>query len=150
MKNLVSNTDKKVEVLNDKKTTLESINLDKINFDKIEKKIIVNKSEFTEKSKNSKDLLYKNLPTDKSKHKSFRSKMRNERKKFENNIKLFYSENRNAELKKELKTFLDFYKSEYVRNDFSVYSLVQSNTNTDTLKDTEKFLKIIKEILSIN
>lgn len=141
----VSETKKVSEI---KKTNLENLNLDSINFDKIEKNIKVSDN-VKEKSKSAKKEIYKNKPSDKNKHKSFRQQMRTKRMKFENNIQLYYKENQNENLKKELKNFLEFYKSEYVLNDFSVYSLVDSNTDTDKLKDTETFLKIVKQLLSI-
>lgn len=148
MKNSQSATEKNVQ---SKKVDLNSLNLDSLNFDKIEKKIQI-KSKIEEKKSSSKDLIYKfqldsNL-TDKQK-KSFRTKLRNKRINFEKDIILNYSNNNNAELKKEISNFIAFYKENYILNDFSLYSLISNNTDTEKMKRTEEVINIIKELLQI-
>lgn len=147
MKNL---TDKTAKVVETKKSNLLDINLDTLNLDKIEKKVSI-KSKIEEKKSSSKDLLYKfqldNSLTDKEK-KSLRTKLRNKRQNFEKDIILYYSKNDNAGLKETLKNFLSFYKETYILNDFSLYSLISNNTDTEKMKRTEETLNIIKEILT--
>ena len=118
-------TNKKVATT-EKKSNLLDINLDSLNFDKIEKKIQI-KTKIEEKKSSSKDLIYKfqldNNLTDKQK-KSFRTKLRNKRINLEKDILKYYSENNNSELKKEISNFIAFYKENYILNDFSLYSLI--------------------------
>ena len=146
----VSTTDKKVITNEVIKTNEKNIfDIDKINFDKLEKKIEV-KSKIESKISNSKKSIYKgfDLLTDKEK-KSKRNKLRNIRQKYENDILKFYTENLNKELKESIKSFLTFYKDTYQLNDFSLYSLIDNNTDTEKMKKTDEFLKVIKEVLSI-
>ena len=156
MKNLADNlTEKKVtttkNVTTEKKSNLLDINLDSLNFDKIEKKIEI-KTKIEEKKSSSKDLIYKfqldNNLTDKQK-KSFRTKLRNKRINLEKDILKYYSENNNAELKKEISNFIAFYKENYILNDFSLYSLISNNTDTEKMKRTDETINVIKELLQI-
>lgn len=154
MKNLeVSNKEvKEVKEVQTNKSTLESINLDKLNFDKLEKKITV-KSKIEEKNSINNDTeIYKyseEQKTNENKRKSFRNKLRKNRIKFENDILKFYTENNNVELLKSLKLFLSFYKENYITNDFSLYSIIKNNTDTDKMKKTDEFLKVVKELLQL-
>ena len=156
MKNLADNTtNKKVtttkNVATEKKSNLLDINLDSLNFDKIEKKIQI-KTKIEEKKSSSKDLIYKfqldNNLTDKQK-KSLRTKLRNKRINLEKDILKYYSENNNAELKKEISNFITFYKENYILNDFSLYSLISNNTDTEKMKRTDETINVIKELLQI-
>ena len=144
MKNLADNA-------TNKKSNLLDINLDTLNFDKIEKKIQI-KTKIEEKKSSSKDLIYKfqldNNLTDKQK-KSFRTKLRNKRINLEKDILKYYSENNNAELKKEISNFIAFYKENYILNDFSLYSLISNNTDTEKMKRTDETINVIKELLQI-
>ena len=151
MKNLADNTTNKKVATTEKKSNLLDINLDTLNFDKIEKKIQI-KTKIEEKKSSSKDLIYKfqldNNLTDKQK-KSFRTKLRNKRINLEKDILKYYSENNNAELKKEISNFIAFYKENYILNDFSLYSLISNNTDTEKMKRTDETINVIKELLQI-
>ena len=155
MKNSQSTAEKNVSttknVATEKKSNLLDINLDSLNFDKIEKKIQI-KTKIEEKKSSSKDLIYKfqldNNLTDKQK-KSLRTKLRNKRINFEKDIILNYSNNNNTELKKEISNFIAFYKENYILNDFSLYSLISNNTDTEKMKRTDEALNVIKELLQL-
>lgn len=122
-------------------------NLDSLNLENLEK--INLKNDYSHKVGNKKDNLYKNKPIEKEQQRNFRHKMRDDRKKFENKIGFFYKNNDSENLKKEIKLFLDFYKKEYVLNDFSLNSLVYPNADEKTKEDTTEFLTILKQILQI-
>lgn len=148
----VSNTEKKVSEIKDTKVDFLA-NLDKVNFTKLEKKISI-KSKIEEKTSSNNDteiyIYSDDIKDNQNKRKSFRNKMRTKRQNFENDILKFYSENKDNELKESIKQFLLFYKENYTTNDLSLYSIIKNNTDTDKMKKTEEFLKVIKEVLSIN
>lgn len=148
----VSNTEKKVSEIKDTKVDFLA-NLDKVNFSKLEKKISI-KSKIEEKTSSNNDneiYIYSDeIKDNQNKRKSFRNKMRTKRQNFENDILKFYSENKDNELKESIKQFLLFYKENYTTNDLYLYSIIKNNTDTDKMKKTEEFLKVIKEVLSIN
>ena len=148
----VSNTEKKVSEIKDTKVDFLA-NLDKVNFTKLEKKISI-KSKIEDKASSNNDteiyIYSDDIKDNQNKRKSFRNKMRTKRQNFENDVLKFYSENKNNELKESIKQFLLFYKENYTTNDLSLYSIIKNNTDTDKMKKTEEFLKVIKEILSIN
>ena len=148
----VSNTEKKVSEIKDTKVDFLA-NLDKVNFTKLEKKISI-KSKIEEKTSSNNDneiyIYSDDIKDNQNKRKSFRNKMRTKRQNFENDILKFYSENKDNELKESIKQFLLFYKENYTINDLSLYSIIKNNTDTDKMKKTEEFLKVIKEVLSIN
>lgn len=135
------------------KNNLETIsddfikNLDSLNLESIEK--ITLKNDYSHKVGNKKDNLYKNKPIDKEQQKKFRQKMRKLRESFQNKICFLYSQNDSENLKKEIKNFLEFYKNEYVLNDFSLNSLVYPNADGQTKEKTTEFLTVLKQILSI-
>lgn len=148
----VSNTEKKVSEIKDTKVDFLA-NLDKVNFTKLEKKISI-KSKIEDKASSNNDteiyIYSDDIKDNQNKRKSFRNKMRTKRQNFENDVLKFYSENKDNELKESIKQFLLFYKENYTTNDLSLYSIIKNNTDTDKMKKTEEFLKVIKEILSIN
>ena len=149
-KNVATNKNAKVET---KKELSFLDNLDNVNFDSLEKKIQI-KSKIEDKASSNNDIeiyIYsEDIKDNQNKRKSFRNKCRTKRQNFENDILKFYSENKNNELKESIKAFLIFYKENYSINDLSLYSIIKNNTDTDKMKKTEEFLKVIKEILSIN
>lgn len=150
VKEVATNKSAKVET---KKELSFLDNLDNVNFDSLEKKIQI-KSKIEERTSSNNDneiYIYSDeIKDNQNKRKSFRNKCRTKRINFENDILKFYSENKNKELKNSIKAFLIFYKENYTINDLSLYSIIKNNTDTDKMKKTEEFLKVIKEILSIN
>lgn len=149
-KNVATNKIAKVET----KKEISFLNiLDNVNFVALEKKIQI-KSKIEEKQSSNNDteiyIYSDDIKDSQNKRKSFRNKCRTKRINFENDVLKFYSENKNEELKNSIKAFLIFYKENYTINDLSLYSIIKNNTDTDKMKKTEEFLKVIKEILSIN
>lgn len=78
------------------------------------------------------------------KGKKFRNGIRNQKKRFCNNILIFAKTNRLDDLKKEIDLFDAFYKGFFRINDYSLASISQSN---DPLKerDLNLMIQIIKE-----
>ena len=80
--------------------------------------------------------------------KKFRTKMRNQIKRFSNNIILSYQKKNEIELKKEVKSFNDFYKENYILNDYSIISISSNNRDKETLLLIEPMLEIVKLLKS--
>ena len=152
MKKVSPTTEKKVSTVNDTKVDFLA-NLDNVNFAKLEKKIVI-KSKIEEKTSSNNDteiyIYSEEIKDNQNKRKSFRNKMRTKRQNFENDIIRAYHLNNDNELKESIKSFLIFYKENYSVNDLSLYSIIKNNTDTDKMKKTDEFLRIIKEVLSIN
>jgi hypothetical protein len=75
-----------------------------------------------------------------------RSKMRNIRNRYANNIILQFQKKNEIELKKEVKEFKDFYLKNYVLNDFSLLSISSNNRDKETELILNSMLEIIKLI----
>lgn len=150
VKNVATDKIAKVET---KKEVDFLANLDNVNFAKLEKKIVI-KSKIEEKTSSNNDteiyIYSEEIKDNQNKRKSFRNKMRTKRQNFENDIIRAYHLNNDNELKESIKSFLLFYKENYTVNDLSLYSIIKNNTDTDKMKKTDEFLRIIKEVLSIN
>lgn len=123
-----------------------NIDLDKLNLDDL--KNLTKKEIKIEKNKGNKDVLYKFQLNDKlstDKQKKERMRLRRERNKFLNNIIFYFNENNTSETKKEIKNFIDFYKKEYVKNDFSFESLSANNSDDETKIKIKVVLQLIKK-----
>ena len=133
----VSNTEKKVSEIKDTKVDFLA-NLDKVNFTKLEKKIEI-KSKIENKASSNNDteiyIYSDDIKDNQNKRKSFGE--------------VCFSFQRGS-FSSFIKFRLLFYKENYTVNDLSLYSIIKNNTDTDKMKKTEEFLKVIKEILSIN
>jgi hypothetical protein len=75
-----------------------------------------------------------------------RSKMRNIRNRYANNIILQFQKKNEIELKKEVKEFKDFYLQNYVLNDYSLLSISSNNRDKETELILNSMLEIIKLI----
>lgn len=83
--------------------------------------------------------------TFKIKGQRLRTKLRNKRNAFSNNIILYKNQSNIELLQKEVKEFISFYLETYVLNDYSLISL--SSNNRD--KDSEILLKSMLEIVKL-
>jgi hypothetical protein len=96
---------------------------------------------------------YKNLDyskfTDadfKKNDKSLRTKLRHKRNSFANNI-ILYAQNKDlVNLQKEIKDFNSFYKETYVLNDYSLKSISDTNSDSDTKILLNMMLDIILKL----
>lgn len=78
--------------------------------------------------------------------KKIRTKVRNQRNIFANNV-IHYAKNKNLiELKNEIKNFNIFYKETYLLNDYSLKSISNNNSDDDTKKLLITFLEIVKNL----
>ena len=78
--------------------------------------------------------------------KKIRTKIRNKRNIYANNV-IHYAKNKNLiELKNEIKNFNIFYKETYLLNDYSLKSISNTNSDDDTKKLLITFLEIIKNL----
>jgi hypothetical protein len=141
-----------------KNTSLESI-LDKLN--KIDtSKIKVKEKKNSDKRSNTDfykyQFLFKSIydldfnlidkETFKIKGQRIRTKIRNKRNSFANNI-ILYKNNKDIEnLKKEVKSFIKFYLETYVLNDFSLKSISSNNRDKETTFLLSSMLDIVKLI----
>lgn len=73
-----------------------------------------------------------------------RSKMRNIRNRYANNIILQFQKKNEIELKKEVKEFEEFYLKNYVLNDYSLLSISSNNRDKETELLLNSMLEIIK------
>jgi hypothetical protein len=84
--------------------------------------------------------------TFKIKGQRIRTKIRNKRNAFANNI-ILYKNNKDIEnLKKEVKSFIKFYLETYVLNDYSLKSISSNNRDKETTFLLSSMLDIIKLI----
>lgn len=135
------------EISNISDENLLEINLDNLNFENIFKdsekmKKISEKSEST-KTTSKKFELY----TFKT-NKSDRQKLRNELKKFTINIFSIVETKDENKIKSFISDFLEFYKKNYKKNDFSLDSLSYPNRDKDTEERILNFLDLFKNLIS--
>ena len=141
-----SNEEKNVmnEILNSKNLmndenllNLDLENLDTNNFDLLVNQLSKN---IKQKKENNRDIIYKNEAD-----KRQRQILRHKRNIFINNIILFHSTKNETELKKEINLFDKFYKENYLLNDYSINSIMKSNSDNDTKIKVKIFLEIVKK-----
>lgn len=106
--------------------------------------------ELTEKKTRETIYIYpENLNTEEKRNskegKKFRSNLRRTLEKHCTNILIFVKYAREEDLKKEVKTFGDFYKKFYKTNDFSVNSVSQSNKE-ERASDLKMMFEIIQTV----
>jgi hypothetical protein len=153
-----STTEKKVLNLNTKENQKKYLDAKKDsikndtkieNLDFITLKNSVSKIKVVEKNtKGNRNKMYKFEYSNLSKQqtKSLRTKARNERNIFLNNLILNFQKDNISECKKIVKEFKDFYIKTYVLNDYSVISLSNNNRDKDTTILIETFLKVFNYI----
>lgn len=76
--------------------------------------------------------------------KKFRNSLRNQLRRYSNNILIFAKMKDADKLSAEIKSFLSFYKEKFRNNDLSLSSISQSNDPIKE-KDFSLFLQIVKE-----
>jgi hypothetical protein len=84
--------------------------------------------------------------TFKIKGQRIRTKVRNKRNSFANNIILYKNNSDIENLKKEVKSFISFYLETYVLNDYSLKSISSNNRDKETTFLLSSMLDIIKLI----
>lgn len=132
LKNIVNESK---NLLNDNQIIELSENLDDVNFDNL----LNNLSKQIKQIKSSKEKIYK-IDVDKK----VRMQIRKKRNKFFDNIIFYQSNNLKTELKNEIDLFDKFYKDTYSLNDYSLNSICQNNSDTDTKLKCKLVLEIIK------
>ena len=137
-KNAIENAKEKI-----KNSTSIFENADVINIEKIASKIKVSE-------KSEKALMYKfeRTTTTTKEQKKLRQKIRNKRNYFADNIVLQFQKKNESELKKFVSQFDDFYKKEYILNDYSLLSLSSNNRDKDTEEKLNAMLQIIALVKS--
>ena len=119
-----------------------------LNFSDIAEKL--SKVELKEKKRKERLYIYPENFTEKmineKEGKQYRSKQRNKIKTFANNISLHAKYNKIEELKKEVKNFVEYYKSTYRINDFTINSISQKDA--EKTGDIELMLTIVKKVLA--
>lgn len=138
---------KKEEVIKKRKEEIknsENSIFENSDFLSLEKKIFQLKVK--EKTNNERKLMYKFEKTNLSKEetKKLRSKMRNIRNKFANNVILYFQKKEEINLKKEVNLFKEFYLKNYILNDYSLISISSNNRDKDTTEILTNFLEIVK------
>jgi len=150
----VNTTNNKQTIFADSKDKVEIKNgIVKINFSKF-KHEVENKI-FEKKSKTDRNTLYNyenndikkeeiNLP----KGKSFRRKMRADLEKFANNIGFAYQREETENLLEEIKSFDNWYKKNFLLNNYKIDSLSNANEEKSKFKDILFMLQVINDIKS--
>jgi hypothetical protein len=91
---------------------------------------------------------YELLDLDSEEKTSKRKKLRREKKSICSNIVYFKSKKEIENLKNSVSKFLDFYKKEFILNDFSINSFCAKNTddeNKNLFIDALEIVKILKD-----
>lgn len=139
-----SKTVKELDLINLTEEQILDMDMEKLNLSDLLKNNKALQSKLTTK-KGSKDKMYNNIPEDKEARKNFRTKIRKERNTILENVITSYQLEDKEVLKTSIKSFLDFYKKEYVKNDFEITSLARLNSDKNTLTKIKIVLKIVKD-----
>jgi len=125
----------------------KSTNVEKVNLSKYADRL----KDVSISEKKKKDRKYKypegytEIDINSEKGKKFRNSLRNQIKRFANNIFVYTKQNDAKKLKEEISLFNAFYKLNYLLNDYSVSSITQTK-NESKEKDISFMLEIIKDL----
>lgn len=135
---------RKKEIKGEKNSLFENID-----FMNLEKKVSTLKVKETISKDVQKMYKFEKESLDAKQQKRLRTKMRNQRNKFANNVILHFQKKNEVELKKEVNSFTNFYKENYILNDFSLLSISSNNRDKDTETLLNSFLEIVKLVMTI-
>ena len=122
---------------------------DNVDFMNLEKKVSSIKVKESITKEAQKMYKFELSKLDAKQQKRERTKLRNKRNKFANNVILHFQKKNESELRKEIDLFKEFYKANYILNDYSLISLSSNNRDEDTKILLNSFLDIVKLIMTI-
>lgn len=122
------------------------IDLKAIDFNNLKNKIKVSNIKVKETIEKTKMYKFESTIVDLKELKKLRSKMRNKRNAFANNIILNFQKENVENLIKEVNNFDKFYKENYILNDYSLISISSNNRDKETEILLTSMLNIIKEL----